>query len=47
VIKFLGNDFNTIAKNLFKSFREFDEEKIDVIIAEGIIDKELGYCGNE
>ncbi len=44
VIKFLGNDFNTIAKNLFKTFREFDEEKIDIIIAEGIIDKELGHA---
>ncbi|MBU1204733.1 MAG: threonylcarbamoyl-AMP synthase [Nanoarchaeota archaeon] len=44
LIKFVGNDFNTIAKNLFKIFREFDKEKVDIIIAEGVSDKGLGLA---
>lgn len=44
IIKFVGNDFETIAKNLFKSFREFDKEKVDVIIAERIEDSGLGLA---
>ena len=43
-IKFVGNDFIAIAKNLFKIFREFNKEKIDIIIAEGISDKGLGLA---
>jgi len=44
VIKFVGNEFNIIAKNLFKTFRKFDNKKVDVIIAEGISDKGLGLA---
>jgi len=44
VIKSLGSRDNTtcLAKNLFKLLREFDEEKVDVIIAEGVPLKHLG-----
>ncbi|MFH1209322.1 MAG: L-threonylcarbamoyladenylate synthase [archaeon] len=44
VIKFMGNKFNTIAKNLFSTFRDFDKEKVDLIIAEGVGDKGLGLA---
>lgn len=42
--KFLGSDFSIIAKNLFKTFRDFDKEKVDLIIAEGVDDKGLGLA---
>jgi len=46
VIKSLGSrDEPTCqAKNLFKLLREFDEEKVDVIIAEGVPLKHLGLA---
>jgi len=46
VVKSLGsrNDMATIAKNLFNLLREFDEEKVDIIIAEGIAPEELGLA---
>lgn len=46
IIKSLGSrtDLPVIAKNLFKLLREFDEEKVDVIIAEGIPLKGLGLA---
>jgi len=46
VVKGLGNrgDFATIAKNLFRLLREFDDEKIDVIIAEGMAPQGLGLA---
>ncbi len=46
VIKSLGsrNDLPCMAKNLFKLLREFDEEKVDIIIAEGIPLKHLGLA---
>ncbi len=34
----------TIARNLFRLLREFDEEKVDLIIAEGIIPRGLGLA---
>ncbi|MBU4352960.1 MAG: threonylcarbamoyl-AMP synthase [Nanoarchaeota archaeon] len=43
-IKFIGKDCDAIAKNLFKTFREFDKEKIDLIIAEGVSDNGLGLA---
>ncbi|MEM3399728.1 MAG: L-threonylcarbamoyladenylate synthase [Candidatus Micrarchaeia archaeon] len=43
-IKFAGSDAKTIAKNLFRVLREFDDEKVDVIIAEGIEDRGLGLA---
>lgn len=43
-IKFMGSNFTAIARNLFKTFREFDKEKIDVIIAEGVDDRGLGLA---
>jgi L-threonylcarbamoyladenylate synthase len=34
----------TIAKNLFKLLRDFDKEKVDMIIAEGIAPRGLGLA---
>ncbi len=46
VVKSLGrrSDMTTIAKNLFRLLREFDKEKVDIIIAEGITPKGLGLA---
>jgi L-threonylcarbamoyladenylate synthase len=46
VVKSLGSrsDVGSIAKNLFRMLREFDEENVDVIIAEGISVKGLGLA---
>jgi len=46
VVKSLGsrNNMATIAKNLFKLLREFDKEKVDIIIAEGIPTQGLGLA---
>ncbi len=41
-IKFIGGTPATIAKNLFKALREFDEEKVDIIIVKDIDDRGLG-----
>ena len=40
--KFIGNNPDKIASNLFKSFREFDEKKIDIVLAQEISQKGLG-----
>ncbi|MEM3627031.1 MAG: L-threonylcarbamoyladenylate synthase [Candidatus Bathyarchaeia archaeon] len=46
VLKSLGSrsDLASIAKNLFKLLREFDSEKVDIIIAEGIPTMGLGLA---
>jgi L-threonylcarbamoyladenylate synthase len=46
VVKSLGSRENptVIAKNLFGLLREFDEEKVDIIIAEGISPRGLGLA---
>ncbi len=44
IIKFIGDDFNSMAKNLFKTFREFDKKRVEIIIVEGIDDKKLGFA---
>jgi len=46
VVKSLGsrNDMTTIAKNLFRLLREFDKEKVDIIIAEGVAPQGLGLA---
>jgi L-threonylcarbamoyladenylate synthase len=46
VVKSLGSrdDVQTIAKNLFRLLREFDQEKVDIIVAEGISQKGLGLA---
>ncbi|MEM2913162.1 MAG: L-threonylcarbamoyladenylate synthase [Candidatus Bathyarchaeia archaeon] len=46
VIKSLGNrrDLSLAAKNLFKTLREFDEEGVDLIIAEGLPQEGLGLA---
>jgi len=46
VVKSLGSreDLATIAKNLFRLLREFDKEKVDIIIAEGITTQGLGLA---
>ncbi len=45
-VKSLGsrNDVATVARNLFRSLREFDHEKVDIIIAEGITPEGLGLA---
>lgn len=46
IIKSLGSRFNleTIAQNLFKLLREFDEESVDVIVAESVPAEGLGLA---
>ncbi|MGB9740575.1 MAG: L-threonylcarbamoyladenylate synthase [Candidatus Bathyarchaeia archaeon] len=46
MVKSLGSRSNlaAIAKNLFRLLREFDQENVDVIIAEGVPPKELGLA---
>ncbi len=46
VVKSLGSRKNTtaIAENLFKLLRDFDKEKVDIIIGEGITSKGLGLA---
>ncbi|MEM3463853.1 MAG: L-threonylcarbamoyladenylate synthase, partial [Candidatus Bathyarchaeia archaeon] len=46
VVKSLGSrsDMASIAKNLFRILREFDAEKVDVIVAEGIPMEGLGLA---
>jgi L-threonylcarbamoyladenylate synthase len=46
VVKSIGSRENltTVAKNLFRLLREFDEEKVDIIIAEGVSLKGLGLA---
>lgn len=40
--RFIGSNPDKIAANLFKAFREFDEKRIDVILAQGTSEKGLG-----
>lgn len=40
---FIGNNPNRIASNLFKSFREFDDRKIDIVLAQEISQKGIGF----
>lgn len=40
--RLIGNDPDRIAFSLFRSFREFDAKKIDIILAQGITQKGLG-----
>ncbi|PIN84672.1 MAG: threonylcarbamoyl-AMP synthase [Candidatus Diapherotrites archaeon CG11_big_fil_rev_8_21_14_0_20_37_9] len=42
--KKIGSTGEKIAKNLFKSFREFDKTKTELIIAESIPEKEIGLA---
>lgn len=46
VIKSMGSrkDLAAVAKNLFRLLREFDDEKVDVIVAEGIAPRGLGLA---
>jgi len=46
VVKSLGSrkDKVTIARNLFRLLREFDKERVDIIIAEGITARGLGLA---
>jgi L-threonylcarbamoyladenylate synthase len=41
---FIGKNQNAFAKNLFKTFREFDKTDVDIIIAESIELKGLGLA---
>ncbi len=42
IVKYVGSSFDKIAANLFKTLREFDSKKIDIILAQGISKKGLG-----
>lgn len=42
MIKYVGSDFDKIAANLFKTLREFDSKKIDVILVQGVSRRGLG-----
>lgn len=42
LVRFVGDSPGKIAANLFKVFREFDDEKIDIILAQGIDREGLG-----
>jgi L-threonylcarbamoyladenylate synthase len=46
VLRSLGsrNNLAEVARNLFRLLREFDEEKVDIIIAEGVPPKGLGLA---
>ncbi|MCJ7423784.1 L-threonylcarbamoyladenylate synthase [Candidatus Bathyarchaeota archaeon] len=46
IVKSLGsrNDLAVIANNLFRLLREFDNEDVDVIIAEGVSDSGIGLA---
>ncbi len=46
VVKPLGrnDDLATIARNLFRLLREFDKENVDVIIAQGVITRDVGLA---
>ncbi len=46
VLRSLGsrNNMAEVARNLFRLLREFDEEKVDIIIAEGVPPKGLGLA---
>ncbi|MCS7134657.1 MAG: L-threonylcarbamoyladenylate synthase [Candidatus Pacearchaeota archaeon] len=46
IVKFFGKNksLKLVAKNLFKLLRELDEEKVDLIIAEGVEDTGLGLA---
>ncbi|MCX8194883.1 MAG: L-threonylcarbamoyladenylate synthase [Candidatus Micrarchaeota archaeon] len=44
VVKRLGKTAKEAAKNLFRLLREFDEEKVDIIVAEPVCRKGLGLA---
>lgn len=46
VVKSMGSrrDLSSVAKNLFRLLREFDEEGVDLIIAEGFPQEDLGLA---
>ena len=46
VLRSLGsrNNLAEVARNLFRLLREFDEEKVDIILAEGVSPKGLGLA---
>ncbi len=46
IVKSFGKreDFTEIARNLFKLLREFDEEGVNIIVAEGVMPKQLGLA---
>ncbi|MEM2922624.1 MAG: Sua5 family C-terminal domain-containing protein, partial [Candidatus Bathyarchaeia archaeon] len=46
VVKSLGSrkDMSSVARNLFKTLREFEAEKVDMIIAEGVAPNGLGLA---
>lgn len=42
--KFIGSSKKLIASNLYKTFRDFDKEKVDVIIMRQVDDANLGFA---
>lgn len=41
---FIGSDFETIARNIFKTFRTFDKKNMDIVIVEGVEERKLGLA---
>ncbi len=41
-VRYLDSDTKIYAQKLFSYFREFDKDKIDIIIAQGIDEDKLG-----
>jgi L-threonylcarbamoyladenylate synthase len=46
IVKSVGSrlDLSTIARNLFRILREFDDEGVEVILAEGVPEEGLGLA---
>lgn len=44
LVNYIGSKNTIIAKNLFKTFRYFDKNNIDIILAEGIKEKNFGFA---
>lgn len=42
--KFIGKNLDKVAKNLFNALREFDEEDVELIIAEGCKEEKIGLA---
>jgi len=46
IVKSVGSrsDLSTIARNLFRTLREFDDEGVELILAEGVPEEGLGLA---
>jgi L-threonylcarbamoyladenylate synthase len=44
IVRSVGEDYDEIANNLFETFREFDRDNVDIIIAQGVKEEGLGLA---